>query len=318
VPGVVYAPVLGHWDVTGLVRHPDVYDPQVRVAFRESLRKQIEPERSNPLVLGWSLGNEYDEIVTKAEALEILGKPEATPARRELLRWAIVKLYGGDAAAAARAWKVADATEQGVIAGRPELPDSDLERVRLEYARAYFEFVYKTVKELDPDHLYLGFWIVPGWWENADDWRVSAPFCDVIGYDRYSHDFMDASLTALVKETGKPILCGEFSFPPTYRGERGFGVYGTNVPDEASAGDAYATWVAAAARDPHCVGVIWFQYRDQPLTGRGPGQGADLVYGEHYAFGVVDLCDRPKTVLVERMRKANLAAPALRRRSAGR
>jgi len=314
VPGLVYVPVLGRWDVPYLVRHPDIYDPSVRALFREALRKQIEPERRNPFVLGWSLGNEYDEIVTKAEVQEILGKPASTPARRELIRWAIKTLYGGNAAMAARAWNVADTTEASVLAGQPALPERDLKRVRLEYARAYYEFVYRTVKELDPNHLYLGFWIVPGWWENADDWRVSAPYCDVIGYDRYSHEFMDATMAALVKQSGKPILCGEFSFPPTYRGERGFGVYGANVPDEAAAGDAYAKWVTSAARNPHCVGVIWFQYRDQPLTGRGPGQGAELVYGEHYAFGVVDLCDRPKYPLVERMRKVNLAAPAIRAR----
>jgi len=53
---------------------------------------------------------------------------------------------------------------------------------------------------------------------------------------------------------------------------------------------------------------MWFQYRDQPLTGRGPGSGPNLVYGEHYAFGIVDGTDRPKWDLVERMRAANLAA----------
>jgi uncharacterized protein (TIGR03437 family) len=64
----------------------------------------------------------------------------------------------------------------------------------------------------------------------------------------------------------------------------------------------------AAARNPWCIGVGWFQYRDEPVSGRGPGQGSDPVYGENYAFGMVDVGDRPKYDLVEQARAANLVA----------
>lgn len=316
VPDLPCTPVLAHYDIPNVARHPDIFDADIRDRFRETLRKQIAPQRRDPLVLGWSLGNEYDEIVTKAEIQDILRKPAATPAKREMIRFGVATLYAGDAARAAEAWRVAAGTVGALMETDPTPSPADLERMRLHYADAYYKFIYTTVKEIDPDHLYLGFWIVPGWWENADDWRVSAPYCDVIGYDRYALDYMDAQTAALVKETRKPILCGEFSFPPTYRGTRGFGVYPTHVADEVESGDAYARWIRAAAADPYCVGGIWFQYRDQPLTGRGPGKGTALVYGEHYAFGVVDLCDRPKVTLVERMRKANLAAQKLRQRTA--
>ena len=50
---------------------------------------------------------------------------------------------------------------------------------------------------------------------------------------------------------------------------------------------------------------MWFQYRDQHITGRGPGTGGQLVIGEHYAFGLVDVADRPKWPMVERMRDTN-------------
>jgi len=48
------------------------------------------------------------------------------------------------------------------------------------------------------------------------------------------------------------------------------------------------------------------------VTRRGPGRGSNLVYGEHYAFGIVDVTDKPKWDLVEHMRDANLAAVAWR------
>jgi hypothetical protein len=89
---------------------------------------------------------------------------------------------------------------------------------------------------------------------------------------------------------------------------RGFGAYSVFADDDADSGDKYAKWLEQAARNPYCVGALWFHYRDQMLTGRGPGSGLKLVLGEHFAFGTVDVADRPKWDLVERMRKANTSA----------
>ncbi len=140
-----------------------------------------------------------------------------------------------------------------------------------------------------------------------------ARHCDVVGYDRYSPIFADERFEQLIEEADKPILCGEFGFPATYRGERGFGVYAAaNAPDDAASGASYAAYLDAAVKNPYCVGALWFKWRDQPLTGRGPGHGERVVYGEHYAFGVVDTCDRPKWDLVAAMREANRTAAARR------
>ena len=104
-------------------------------------------------------------------------------------------------------------------------------------------------------------------------------------------------------------MIGEFSFPPTYGLARGYAVYqSANARDDAGAGNAYARWLDEASAEPTTVGAMWFQYRDEPLSGRGPGQGAEAVYGEHYAFGTTDDTDRPKYDLVTRMRVANIAA----------
>jgi hypothetical protein len=131
----------------------------------------------------------------------------------------------------------------------------------------------------------------------------------VIGYDRYGLTYSDTALERLKAQTGKPVLCGEFSFPAFYGGRRGFGRYGAvSADDDARAGELYARWVQDAAKDPYCVGVSYFKYRDQPLTGRGPGRGDMPVIGEHFAFGLVTETDRPKWPLVRAMREANLNA----------
>jgi uncharacterized protein (TIGR03437 family) len=303
-------PVLGRWDVPTIGRHPDIFDPAVQQQYRASLASQIGDRATDPTVVGWSLGNEYDEIVTADETQGMLQLGASVAAKKALVDEALRSLYDGSVAKLAAAWRVKAATVAEVYAATsPSVSATDLETLRQYFARSYYGWVYRTVKDLDPNHLYFGFWIVPGWWENESDWDLGAEFVDVIGYDRYAAQFNDNWLNGLIARTGKPVFCGEFAFPPHYNLARGYRQYPlASAVDDAAAGQAYRQWVMDAARHPYAVGVAWFQYRDEPISGRGPGVGPDLVYGEDFAFGLVDVGDRPKWEMVSAMREANLAA----------
>ena len=107
-------------------------------------------------------------------------------------------------------------------------------------------------------------------------------------------------------------MVGEFSFPSDYDGQRGFGSLFASAESESQAGDWYAAWLKAAVANPNCVGVSWFAYEDEPVSGTGAGSGSNvgtaLVYGEDYAFGMVDITDQPKYDLVNKVRAANQAS----------
>jgi hypothetical protein len=77
-------------------------------------------------------------------------------------------------------------------------------------------------------------------------------------------------------------------------------------------GNVYEQWVRDATASPYCVGLLFFHYRDQPLTGRSLGKVKSLTGGEHFAFGIMDVTDTPKWDLVTTMRQANLKAAAWR------
>lgn len=275
-----YCPVLSI-DAPKTSRHFDVFDPATQIAMRESLQKQIEPMRKDPWVVGWSIGNEFDECITNDEVKDLLAMPISRPIRKAMADYM---------------------TAQHI--DKPEGPD--LEKLRQFVAKAYYGFLYRTVKEIDPNHLYFGYWIVPGWWQNESDWDLIAPYCDVIGYDRYAPSY--AGIENLFARHDKPTFLGEYSYPAWYDGTRGFGRYGTFVSTDADSGRSYSKLIQDASRDPKCVGVCWFQYRDQPITGRGPGHGPRYVIGEHYAFGFVDGTNRPKTDLVGPATVANRKA----------
>ncbi len=70
--------------------------------------------------------------------------------------------------------------------------------------------------------------------------------------------------------------------------------------NEAERGPAYAHFLSKALEEPQVVGVHWFQYLDQPVTGR-------LLDGENGHLGLVAITDRPWAGFVKAVRKANLA-----------
>ena len=304
-------PVLGHYDVPNVVRHPDVFNAAVRARLTDSLTNQINSEIANPYIVGWSIGNEYDEIVTTAETVAMLALGAAVPVKMALVDQALSSLYQGDLGALAAAWKIKVATVNDAYAAKPSPPTADVEALRRFFANTYYRTLYQTVKAIDPNHLFLGWWIVPNWWVNAEDWRMQAANTDVVGFDYYVPKFVEPYLDALIQETGKPVLIGEFSFPGAYGGWRGFDTTqysGNMTANDAESGNRYAQWVSDASAHPNVIGASWFEYRDEPITGRGPGFGPAVVIGEHAAFGLVDGTDKPKYDLVEKVLQGNTAA----------
>lgn len=301
-------PILRRTGVPTLAGHPDVFDATVCFNFAENLRQQVQPSATNARIVGWSLGNEYAEIIQPAEVQQILLMGATVAAKRAFVDYAVDTLYAGSVAQVATAWGVTASTRNDLYASQPTAPAGDVESLRRFYADRYYRFIYDTVKSYDPNHLYMGFWIVPNWWVNDEDWRLIGRNCDLIGYDRYARDFNSDQMTQLMQQTDKPVFCGEFSFPAWYNGERGFGAFGTFTQDDSEAASTYTAWARDAAQNPYCVGFNWFEYRDQHITGRGSGFGPEAVYGEHYAFGLVDVSDKPKWTLVSALRTANLQA----------
>jgi len=126
-----------------------------------------------------------------------------------------------------------------------------------------------------------------------------AAYCDVLSFNVYAdlpqHGLDLAALHAL----DKPVLIGEFAFGSTDRGP--FGAGPVAVWNEQQRGEAYAKFIAAAAADPNIVGAHWFDYADQPVTGR-------LLDGENSHFGLVGITDVPFGGFVEAVRAVNLGS----------
>jgi hypothetical protein len=294
--------------------HPDVFDPAVMSQLQASLQAQIQPDRTNPNIIGWSVGNEKDEILQPSEVNGILGLGASVPAKQALVTQALNTIYGGNVKMLARDWGISASTLADVYAAtNANPPTMVVQALRQYYAGAYYVALRDAVKSFDPNHLYICAWLLR---EYLGEWPAAAANCDVLGIDYYAPSFPTAAVDAQLRALNMPVLVGEFSYPSAYGGTRGFGWSGYITPDitltESASGDAYTRFLQSVSAYPYVVGAEWFQYRDEPVSGRGNTNGigntsTSLVVGEDLAFGMVDVTDRPKYDLVNKVRAANIA-----------
>ncbi|HUA58864.1 MAG TPA: IPT/TIG domain-containing protein [Verrucomicrobiae bacterium] len=304
-------PVLTHSDVPNAVPggHPDAFDPNIVSELKTSLAAQMESSVSSPDVVGWSVGNEIDEIIQSSEVTAILALGSSSTAKMAFVNQALNVLYGGSVSKLATAWKISATTVAGVYAAtNAQPPASDVESLRQFYAGAYYSILYKTVKSIDPNHVYFGIWILPS---NDQDWALVAANCDVVGFDDFNPSGLTSDLLALFTSTNKPVMIGAWVAAADYGGTRGFGWLPARVMalSDSASGDAYTQLLASFAANPYMVGSMIFQYGDGPLTGTGAVSGSALVIGgNNIAWGMVDVTDTPKYDLVNKVRAANIAA----------
>ena len=170
-----------------------------------------------------------------------------------------------------------------------------------DVAEGYFSTVRRVLREELPNHLYLGCRI--GW--GGDSVYVAcARHCDVVSinyYGRTPKDWLPPGAQ------DKPMLIGEFHFGALDRGLFRAGLVVSR--DQKERAKSYRAFVNACLDQPRFVGVHWFQWRDQPLTGRP-------LDGENYQIGFVTVTDAPYPELVDAAREIGATMYARRSSSA--
>ena len=160
------------------------------------------------------------------------------------------------------------------------------------YYAPYFRACKEAIAVAAPGKLYLGCRF-KSLRNSAALWNAAAQWCDVISVNSYVNSvavFTDGEYAA--PKFDRPVLHSEFHFGTLHRGMFSAGL--CPVGDQCERGRNYRRVVEGALRHSLFVGSHWFQYRDQPLVGRGDG--------ENYQIGFVDVCDRPYRKLTEAAR----------------
>lgn len=270
---------------------PDPFDPGWRALMDRTLRTELKDVLNDPWCLGFFVDNELNWGAVHYLAEATLSSPEGQPAKRVFLD-NLQRKYGGIEALNA-SWKTqhaswADLSRSTAIPNRTLAgADRDLRDFSREVIEAYFRGCRDAVKAAAPNHLYLGVRFARS---NEFSMQSAARYCDVISINPYAATVDDLTLPEGID---RPILVGEFHFGALDRGP--FASALVLVADQAARARAYVGYVTSALRNPRVIGTHWFQYFDQPTSGR--------FDSENYQTGLVDLCDTPYWETIEACRE---------------
>lgn len=259
----------GHWQP-----FRDVFDPAFASELRAALPPQVGTSADDPWCVGYFIDNEISWGGETSLAEATLRSPAEQPARKlflDDLRAAYPNL-----AALNAAWKTSFASWEALKP--PPAPNDDLRRFNARIAEAYFRQTRDAIKALAPKRLYLGCRFAE---VNPQVAALAAKYCDVVSFNVYKRSPAESDFAGL-KDV--PLLIGEFHFGALDRGPYAAALVRTK--DQAERAAAYTLYMADALKDPRIVGAHWFQYRDEPTTGRE-------LDGENYQVGFVDITDTP-------------------------
>jgi hypothetical protein len=267
------------------LRLADPYDP----AFVQSARQAFAAEKSttyrDPWCIGYFIGNELEWRGGPDVINEVLTAAANRPGKRAFVQ--LLQQRHASIADLNAAWHTSYASWDELLSQTNKVDAAraanDFIAFNTELARRYYETVQTELKRATPGKLNLGsrFNTV-----NPITVRAAAQYCDVVSFNKYETSIRNLSLPDHID---RPIIIGEFHFPAW---DRSFAANsGCGPLSETQRADSYWYYVTGALENPQIVGTHWFQYLDQPLTGRGDG--------ENFAIGFVDVADTPYEALTQ-------------------
>jgi hypothetical protein len=260
---------------------PDPFDPRFAMATERAVAIAARDHRDDPWLIGYFADNEL-----------AWAGPGDDPKARYALAYGTLKMTTD-----LPAWELME--DPGFV---PPLPSADHPEIEADFkyfqkvfADTYFKTISDSLKWHAPNQLLLGGRFATSTPEAVES---CAQYCDVLSFNLYTLQPQDGYDFAKLRSLDKPVLITEFNFGSADRGPFWGGV--TQLAKEEDRGPAYVNFLKQALSEPSIVGVHWFQYIDQPVTGR-------LLDGENGHFGLVGITDLPFQGFVDSVRKSNLA-----------
>ncbi|WP_268797474.1 beta-galactosidase [Pseudomonas huanghezhanensis] len=286
---------------------PDPFDPRFAMATERAVAIAARDHRDDPWLIGYFADNELawagpgdDPKARYALAYSTLKQTTDVPAKRAFLKQlrdkyrnqeGLSKAWGIDL----EAWELMEDPGFEPPLPSPEHPEieNDFKYFQRVFAETYFKTISDSLKWHAPNQLLLGgrFGIA-----TPEAVEACAKYCDVLSFNFYTPKPQDGFDFAKLRVLDKPVMVTEFHFGSRDRGPFWGGVM--EVAKEEDRGPAYANFLKNALAEPSIVGVHWFQYLDQPVSGR-------LLDGENGHLGLVGITDVPYQGFVDAVRKSN-------------
>ncbi len=286
----------------GKIKFYDVFDPAYVKAMADlipnAIKKNpfVEESLTDPWCIGYFIDNElnYGNRGRQIFGDIVLKSPAKQAAKREFVRDLRAKYDTIEKLNAS--WKT-DYAGWDALLERTDVPESKGYKAdsNVFFEKAvdqYFRLCRDAIKSRAPHRLYLGSRFISTDAVRPALFKASKQYCDVLTVNVYAHSV--ANLGVGVDFPDMPVIIGEFHFGILDRGMFAPGLVPTGITQKERA-LAYTRFLQGALANPNIVGAHWFQYRDQPLTGRWDGEG--------YQIGFVDVADTPYEELAKASRE---------------
>jgi hypothetical protein len=279
----------------------DVFDPSFSSKVAAGISGATSIRRNDLWCLGYFVENElpwagWSSSVVDQYALPIgvLTAASSLPSKAEFARELQAKY--SSVAALNTAWGTTLSSWSDVSNNIVTLPASpsaacltDMSTFLTNFACRYFSVISTNMRQYAPNQLYLGCRFASRPLEAV---RAAIQYCDVISFNIYIRS-LDTNTWAFTGMLNKPCIIGEFHFGALDRGMFSPGL--VQAVNQNDRGQAYQEYVRSVLSLPGFVGCHWFEYDDEPLTGR--------FDGENYNIGLVSGTDTPYWELVFAVRQ---------------
>jgi len=267
------------------------YDPNWPAAAEKAVLWRVNELRDNRNLVGYYIDNELGWKDGFGAADWYFDKLAAdNPNRREVMKvirseWPTIESFNKDWQTELKDWSEMDKWEK-----LPVQPAKTLVRLndvwRYHLARDYIECATKLIRKYDSNHLILGMRFKGG--VQREVCRAARGLTDALSINVYASDArLDKKLFETIhEESGQPIIITEYAFH-SIDGRSGdknrCGFIWGHVLDQKARADGYRIFTTRLARLPYIIGADWFQWNDEPPSGRGDGEDVN--------FGIVDIND---------------------------
>lgn len=274
---------------------PDVFSEEYSASARR-FAAQLQEFKDDPFLIGYFLSNEPHWAFGKNNiAFEMFATPQQSATKTEFLTW-VRAHYRDDLEKFNLVWKLSlsrfDDLGQTTFRDPPsDAAEKDFWEFSGLMAQRYVGVPCDAVKAVDPNHLNLGMRYA---WVSSDLLYQAGQRFDVFSINGYSFPGSPTT-TEVARRSGKPVMIGEFHFGATDRGLPSTGIQGT--PTQAERAKAYRYYVEHGFARPEVVGLHYFQWFDQAITGR--------FDGENYNIGFLDTCHQPYPELMQAARQTH-------------
>jgi len=277
----------------GRFKMPDPFDELFETELRNTINIKFAALANDP----WCIGFFVDNELPWSAISDVLTEEASQPAKLAFQQ--MLKKKYRSICSLNDAWNTSFASWGDLLQSTNRYSilekNVDFENFYNLFANTYFSKVRSILKRNAPKKLYLGcrfdFQFYPSDTRFVQFVSIAAKYCDIVSFNRYRYTAADLK----PKAGNFPIIIGEFQFGALDRGAflPGF----RYVKSQKERGALYSYYIHSALTNPYIVGAHWFQYYDEPLTGRADG--------ENFQMGFLSITDNPYYDLTDSVRKIN-------------